>query len=89
MSATFNAEVFAAYFEGAPVLTISGITHPIADKLVLWRHGQNTSSYSQSDILKILSPLLDTFRLHSISRNKWMKEKSKDWKNCDLVTGTI
>ncbi|KAF9454218.1 P-loop containing nucleoside triphosphate hydrolase protein [Macrolepiota fuliginosa MF-IS2] len=32
MSATINHEVFARYFNGAPVLSIPGITHPVTDR---------------------------------------------------------
>ena len=32
MSATINPETFVNYFDGAPLLTIPGRTHPVTDK---------------------------------------------------------
>jgi ATP-dependent RNA helicase DHX57 len=39
MSATINHETFMKYFDGAPLVTISGFAHPVADRLVActWR----------------------------------------------------
>lgn len=34
MSATINHETFVKYFNGAPLLTIPGITHPVTDMSV-------------------------------------------------------
>ena len=34
MSATINHEVFVQYFNGAPLLTIPGFTHPVTDKWI-------------------------------------------------------
>lgn len=31
MSATINHEIFVKYFNDAPLLTIPGLTHPVAD----------------------------------------------------------
>lgn len=31
MSATMNHQVLADYFDGAPILTIPGLTHPVTD----------------------------------------------------------
>ena len=35
MSATINHEIFVKYFHNAPLLTIPGLTHPVADMSVL------------------------------------------------------
>lgn len=32
MSATINHETFVKYFNGAPLLTIPGFTHPVVDR---------------------------------------------------------
>lgn len=32
MSATINHETFVKYFDGAPLLTIPGFTHPVIDR---------------------------------------------------------
>jgi HrpA-like RNA helicase len=34
MSATINHEIFVKYFDGAPLLTIPGFTHPVTDRFV-------------------------------------------------------
>jgi ATP-dependent RNA helicase DHX57 len=37
MSATINHETFVTYFNGAPLLTISGSTYPVTDRSVSMR----------------------------------------------------
>lgn len=34
MSATINHEIFIRYFDGAPLITIPGFTHPVTDRYV-------------------------------------------------------
>lgn len=34
MSATINHEIFVKYFDGAPLLTIPGFTHPVTDRFI-------------------------------------------------------
>ncbi len=37
MSATINFEAFSRYFNGAPILLIPGITHPVTDRCGLFQ----------------------------------------------------
>ncbi|KAG6842444.1 hypothetical protein C0991_007574 [Blastosporella zonata] len=53
MSATINHETFVKYFNGAPLLTIPGFTHPVTDKYLedvisLLKYHPSTPKYAKS-----------------------------------------
>ena len=53
MSATINHEIFVKYFDGAPLLVIPGITHPVTDKSVAASVVYDYSNFRSSGISKI------------------------------------
>jgi hypothetical protein len=57
MSATINHEVFMQYFNGAPLLTIPGLTHPVTDMCVLYFNLILSSSYGVSRYLEDIIPI--------------------------------
>jgi HrpA-like RNA helicase len=62
MSATINHEVFSRYFEGAPVLLIPGVTHPVTDRFVTCQFPQNIGSACRylEDIIPMIGYLPDS-----------------------------
>ncbi|KAG6878138.1 hypothetical protein C0993_011852 [Termitomyces sp. T159_Od127] len=72
MSATINHETFVKYFNGAPLLTIPGFTHPVTDKHVNRNLIYTFTLISLSRYLEDVIPLLK----YQPSPSKYAKSRS-------------
>lgn len=86
MSATINHEIFVKYFDGAPLLTIPGFTHPVTDKSVKidGTVGPTLLITSSFRYLEDILPLID-YRPSNVQRDK--KEISEAEKGALSVQG--
>ena len=79
MSATINHETFVQYFNGAPLLSIPGFTHPVTDKSALPYHS-GVWVLKYASFSRYLEDVLPLIKYRPSSPKRGQKQDEDEWR---------
>jgi HrpA-like RNA helicase len=85
MSATINHETFVKYFDGAPLVTISGFAHPITDRFAIctYHFGGKITNSPLHRVLRYLEDFMPLIRYQTTSPKSRKQSNAVPQAFCD------